>query len=1083
MTPSVRSEGTYNHPAFHTMEPSEVASFLDTDLERGLTDEQAGSRLAQYGPNLLRATKGVSPLKILFNQVANALTVILTAAFIVVCIAKDIPEAVVIGLVIVTNAGIGFMQEYKAEKTMDSLLKLAAPTSTVIRDGHPGKVATSTLVPGDLVILETGDVVGADLRLVEQFNLAIDEALLTGESVPVDKDVAVIPARDVPVGDRVNLAFSSTTITKGRGRAVVTATGMNTEIGGIARTLNDADGNRKTSLARTMDRMALVVFGLAVILAVIVFWVNGWVYTKDIAIYAVALSIAIIPEGLVVVVTLTMAAGVKSMVKNRAIVRRLAALETLGSVTNICSDKTGTLTQAKMVLSRLWLPGAGYYSVTGTGYDPDGVLLREGAAPDDSLGCNYQDGAAIPHDLVDAEDLSEQLLRLAQTAALCNSAQIKQVEATGVWMGLGDPTENALQAFAHKLKLGQPRLIDEGGPFQFKLVAEFPFDSTLKLMSTVFLHRPTMRHYVYTKGAIERLLRRATNYLNDGEVTEAECDDLLEMCTPPMEHLASQGLRTLGLAFRELPAEMVKLDPETWTRDAIEADLTVIGLVGIYDPPRPESRASVQECHRAGISVHMLTGDHPATATAIARDVAILPTPQAGRVALDLDGMVMTATRFDGLTEQQLDALPALPLVVARCSPDTKVKMIRALHRRNRIAAMTGDGVNDSPSLKIADVGIGMGLSGSDVAKQASSIVLTDDNFATIVRAVGEGRRIFENIVKFVLHLMAGNASEIVVLVLGLLIRDDAGQSVFPMSPIQILCLNMITSSPPAMGLGLEPAHPKSMLKPPRPVKGGLFTAEVITDIIFYGLILGGLTLLNFSLAIGHEEFTKTLHRGCNDDYSEACAPVFVARASAYTCLTMLLLLHAFNCRSLRQPAWSLKGVRRIYSNKFLFWSVVFGIALLFPALYIPHLNTSIFRHAGIGLVQWGYVLLSCVTFIFLADLYKFIKRLTLKPEKVVPKEVAAEKFYPVYTAQLSPLFAYEAFTRLYASRLPVRPKLHIPSALSLERRQNFTRHVYPLGLSFTSHPPYPSNGAKTLRVTSGGPTFSLAIPLGLPHL
>ncbi|KAJ9057159.1 hypothetical protein DSO57_1025207 [Entomophthora muscae] len=976
--PSIRSEGTYNGAIFHTMDPVEAADFFETDLEQGLTSEQAKLRLAQSGPNQLNAGQGVSALKILLHQIANVLTIILTIAFVVVVVAGDIAEAVVIALVIFTNSGIGFMQEYKAEKTMESLNRLAAPTSNAIRDGQQVKVATNTLVTGDLVVLETGDVVGADLRLIEQFNLAIDEALLTGESIPAEKDISVIPQRDVPVGDRVNLAFSSTTVVKGRGRAIVIATGMDTEIGSIARTLNNADNNRKTSLAKTMDNMALVIFVLAILLSVVVFWVNKWQFTKVIAVYAVALSIAIIPEGLVVVVTLTMAAGVKKMVKNRAIIRRLAALETLGSVTNICSDKTGTLTQAKMVLTRLWLPGVGYFSVTGAGYNPEGVLLEEGFVANDSLVRNYSQGDAC----VDKTLLPEQLLRLTQVAALCNTAQIKLDSESGVWMGLGDPTENALQTFAHKMEMGQPKLLDPEGEFQFELLAEFPFDSSLKLMSAVFLHRPSMRVYVYSKGAIERLLPKAAAYYNDGNVSHS--DDLLAMCTPHMEHLAKQGLRTLCLAFRELPTEMAKQAPETWTRDMIEEQLIVIGLVGIYDPPRAESRASVLECHRAGISVHMLTGDHPATAAAIARDVAILPTPKEGQVGLDFDSMAMTATQFDALSEQQLDALPALPLVVARCSPDTKVKMIHALHRRKLVVAMTGDGVNDSPSLKIANVGIGMGLSGSDVAKQASDIVLTDDNFATIVRAVGEGRRIFENIVKFVLHLMGGNASEIVVLVFGLLIRDKNNNSVFPMSAIQILCLNMFTSSPPAMGLGLEPAHPKSMVRPPRPVKGGLFTLEVIVDILFHGLVMGGLTLINFFQVVDFANPKANLGDGCNDKFNDSCEKVFQARAAAYACLTCLILLHAFNCRSMRRPAWSFKGMSNIYSNRFLFWSIVFGIGLLFPSIYIPYINETVFHHHSIGVKEWGIVAVSCIIFLALADFYKLIKRLVLKSDKIV---------------------------------------------------------------------------------------------------
>lgn len=992
---SLRS--THHEPVFHSMTVIETVNHLSTDLELGLTSDQAEERLIEYGHNELQGGDSISPWRILFRQVANMLTVILFIAMSIAFISGDYAEGAVILFVIVTNAAIGFAQEFKAEKTMESLRRLASPTSSVIRDGQIQKISTELVVPGDVLLLETGDVVGADLRIVEQFNLSIDEALLTGESVPTDKDVAAIPERDVPVGDRVNLAFSSTTVTKGRGKTVVIGTGMKTEIGNIALTLNNADSNQKTSLQKTMDKMAIVVFGMAILLCIVVFSVNEWKIEKNIAIYAVAVSIAIIPEGLIAVVTLTMAAGVRSMAKNRAIVRRTNALEILGSVTNICSDKTGTLTQAKMVLTRLWLPSSGYYSVTGVGYAPEGIVLQEGFEAKDLLSRQYNESSEEDKTTNDKfvtispDNLDDNMIRVTQIASLCNSALIKQDPESGTWIGLGDPTENALQTFAHKLNLGQSTLSDPEGDFRYELLAEFPFDSTLKLMTAVYYHQPTGRCIVYTKGAMERVLAKCISYVGD-QVYDSTPQELIDIATPHMEHLAGQGLRTLCLAIRELPLDLKKEEVVNWTRDQAESHLTMLGLVGIYDPPRPESRSSVLECHRAGISVHMLTGDHPATAAAIARDVGIIPintpSPGHGDIDLTIGSVVMTATQFDKLTDEQLDSLPELPLVIARCSPDTKVKMIQALHRRGRIVAMTGDGVNDSPSLKISNVGIGMGLSGSDVAKQASDIVLTDDNFATIVRAVAEGRRIFENIIKFVLHLMAGNTSEIVALVVGLCFRDVDGNVVFPMSPIQILFLNMITSSPPAMGLGLEKAHPKSMIRPPRPVTGGLFTWEVISDIVYYGLIMGGLAFSNFCIVIfGFGD--GILASECNSAYRPECDTIFKARATSYATLTLLILLHAFNCRSLRQPAWSFKGLRNLYSNRFLANSIILGIVLLFPAIYIPGVNHTIFHHTNIT-YEWGLVFAACAIFIVFSELFKAFKRAALSSDKIVVVEMSS---------------------------------------------------------------------------------------------
>ncbi|KAI9291332.1 Na P-type ATPase [Neoconidiobolus thromboides FSU 785] len=972
------------------MSIDEVLNLYSTDLEEGLNSDQVKELSQKYGLNELSGNSGVSPWKILLRQVANILTVILVIAMAIAFASQDWVEGGVIGFIIITNATIGFMQEYRAEKTMESLRRLASPTTNVIRSGHRCKVSTNQLVPGDIIILENGDVVGADARVVEQFNLSIDEALLTGESVPVEKTVETIIEKDAPVGDRTNLTFSSTTVTRGRGTAIVVATGMDTEIGKIARTLNDSEGSQKTSLQKTMDRMALAVFGMAILLAIIVFSVNSWVIEKNVAIYAVAVSIAIIPEGLIAVITLTMAAGVRNMAKNRAIIRQLTALETLGSVTNICSDKTGTLTQAKMVLTRFWLPGYGYFSVTGAGYNPIGDVLQEGETPDDSLIRSYGEGNSNNGvTKLSSDELTDQSLRLVQVASLCNMAKLKKDKASGEWIGLGDPTENALQAFAHKFDMGQPNLIKANGDHQFELLAEFPFDSSIKLMTVVYLHYPTQKKYAFTKGAMERVLEKCNSYLNQSTSLPIDSfDHLKNLYTPHMEHLASQGLRTLCTAYRDITNEFDKTTPGDYTRDQIESNLTAIGLVGIYDPPRPESRSSVLECHKAGISVHMLTGDHPATATAIARDVGIVPqdTKAPGHTSLNVgNNLVMTAQQFDALSEEEIDNMVELPNVIARCSPDTKVKMIRALHRRNRVAAMTGDGVNDSPSLKIANVGIGMGLSGSDVAKQASDIVLTDDNFATIVKAVEEGRRIFENIVKFVLHLMSGNASEIVALVIGLCFTDNAGKSVFPMSPIQILFLNMITSSPPAMGLGLEPAHKKAMLKPPRPVKGGLFTWEVILDIMYFGLIMGGLALINFVMVV-FVFGNGNLGSGCNDHYSEDCELVFRARAASYACLTLLILLHAFNCRSLRQSSWSMKALKSLKNNRFLLFSVIFGALLLIPAIYIPGLNHEVFRHAPIDW-EWIMIFISCIVFLILSEGFKWFKRSYFKSNLVYTED------------------------------------------------------------------------------------------------
>ncbi|KAI0221374.1 hypothetical protein L0F63_002369 [Massospora cicadina] len=968
--------------AFHTMRPLEVAALLDTNLATGLTSLEVQARIKTHGNNTLRPVRGRNPMLMALGHILNIPVAILAIALVIVIIFDRVYEYLMIGSLMAANAVIGFLQEFCADRTMVSVQQLSAPSTTVMRDGQLVRVPTVQLVQGDLVLLETGDIVGADMRLVEQYNLAIDEALLTGEPTPVEKVVEAIHSMEASIGDRINYAFSSTTVVRGRGRGIVVATGMNTEIGAVANSLSCAR-SRKTNLSKTLERMLLVMFSVAVALTLVVFTALEWDIKPQAALYVAALSIAIIPEGLTAVIAITMASGAKRMVQLNAIVRRLNALEVLGSVTNICSDKTGTLTQAKMVLTRLWLPGDGYYSATGAGYAPEGVILYEGEVADDSLTRRYLEGNAPHAEVAKPDDLTRHMQQLTQAASLCSLGQIRFDELLNTYVGVGDPTENALQAFALKLGLGREVLTDPQGRYQFQLLTEFPFDANLKIMSRVFLHRPTMRCFVYTKGAIEYILPKCTRYLDDGEFAVGGHDHLAALCTPHNDHLASQGLRTLCLAYRELPPAMARARPGAWTREDIEYQLVMVGLVGIRDPPRPESLGSVLECFRAGISVHMLTGDHHGTAVSIAHEVGILPTLAPDETFEDIAHMVMTGAEFDALTENELDALPELPYVVSRCSPDTKVKMIHALHRRGCIVAMTGDGANDSPALKIADVGIGIGQFGSDIAKQAADIVLNDDNFSTIIRAVEEGRRIHENIVKFITHLLSVSVGATFTLMLGLRFIDNDRVPTFSLSPIQILCLSILALAPAAVGLGLEPVHPKTLLKPPRNVRGGLFTCEVIFDIFFYGLLIGGLSLFNFFMVARYFADRWGLFTQCNEGYSEKCLNVFQARGAAYACITLLALLHAFNCISARRPAWSINGLRHISNNPTLVGSFFYGAALLIPAFYVRPVAHTIFHHAPFKLPILGQIGGSCVTFITLSELYKALKRCFLAPDRI----------------------------------------------------------------------------------------------------
>jgi Na+-exporting ATPase len=696
-------------------------------------------------------------------------------------------------------------------------------------------------------------------RLTEAFNFETDEALLTGESLPVQKEADAVFDTDTGPGDRLNIAYSSSTVTRGRARGVVVGTGMRTEIGAIAAALRGGDSKRRpvkrgpegetkkrwyiqawtftttdaigrflginvgTPLQRKLSKLALLLFGIAVIFAIVVAGSNDWRGDNEVIIYAVATGLAMIPACLVVVLTITMAVGTKQMVQRHVIVRKLDSLEALGAVTNICSDKTGTLTQGRMVAKRAWIPCVGTYSVGSSNnplnpYEGDLSLIQE---PPVKLNSESTGDATKPEELLKDNELLESFLNVASMANLAHLHK----DSNNEWQARGEPTDIAIQVFASRFDWGVDRWTKGEKPAWIQK-AEYPFDSSVKKMSVVFAKRSEgsekLSQMIFTKGAVERVIDSCTSITwKDGTSVPLD-DDIRDEILQNMEALAKEGLRVLCLAGREhIPGDNASDEP--LPREEIEKDLVFYGLIGLYDPPRPETAGAISQCYKAGISVHMVTGDHPGTARAIAAQVGIIPS-NMDMIAKDVaDAMVMTASEFDKLTEDEIDNLPTLPLVIARCAPNTKVRMIEALHRRGRYVAMTGDGVNDSPSLKRADVGIAMGQNGSDVAKDASELVLSDDNFASIINGIEEGRRIFDNIQKFVLHLLAENVALALTLLIGLAFKDDSNQSVFPIAPVEIIWIIMITSGLPDMGLGMEAAAPEVMDRPPQSVCQSFF--------------------------------------------------------------------------------------------------------------------------------------------------------------------------------------------------------------------------------------------------------------------
>jgi len=1017
---SGQSNKPMSKPA-HALNRDILVQELSADAENGFSKSQASEKLNEFGRNELDDGPGVQPIKILIRQVANAMMLVLIMAMVVSFAIKSWIEGGVVAAVIALNIIVGFLQEFQAEKTMDSLRSLSSPTANVVRDGSTINVPTAELVVGDLVELKVGDTVPADLRIIESINLETDEALLTGESLPVAKDEEAVFDEDTGPGDRLNVAYSSSTVTKGRAHGIVYATGMYTEIGSIAQSLRQKDSKRRpvkrrddgtasplrhaqawtltgadfighflgvnvgTPLQRKLSRLAMLLFGIAVVCAIIVLAANEFSNRSEVIIYAVATGLSMIPASLIVVLTITMAVGTKHMVQRNVIVRNLKSLEALGAVTDICSDKTGTLTQGKMVAKKAWIPSRGTYSVgiSKNPFDPTaGSLAHSAEVPAKGLpegeSLSEQDSTPASSLLENNADLEAFLA----VAGLCNVARVHK-NNEGEWTALGDPTEIALQVFASRFDRNRHGLVD-GEAAKFKQVSEYPFDSDVKKMSVIFEDRKTQDQHIYTKGAVERVIDSCISVVwDDGQIVDFS-DSLKDKTLEVMEALASQGLRVLALASREYDPRSGRRASRDGPppREDIERDLTFRGLIGLYDPPRPESADAVKRCHRAGIKVHMLTGDHPGTASAIAKQVYILP--DMSKVSANVaKSMVMTAKEFDKHTDEELDQLPVLPLVIARCAPNTKVRMIEALRRRDAFMAMTGDGVNDSPSLKNADVGIAMGMAGSDVAKDAADIVLTDDNFASILNAIEEGRRMFDNIQKFILHLLAENIAQACTLLIGLAFKDSTGLSVFPLAPVQIMWVIMITSGMPDMGLGLEIAAPDILERPPMPLKTGVFTWEVCADMLAYGLWMASLCLSSFLLVV-YGFGDGNLGEGCNTSYSDQCDTVFRARATTFVSLTWFALFLAWEMVNMRRSFFRMQPKSKkyftqwiydVWRNPFLFWAVIAGFVTIFPVLYIPVLNHDVFKHTGISW-EWGIVFVEATLFFAGIEAWKWGKRI-----------------------------------------------------------------------------------------------------------
>lgn len=884
---------------WHTLAVDESLARLNSG-PRGLSSDEVAKRLQEFGPNELQSNDRISPWSILLEQFKNVLIIILLLATALSAFLGHGVEAIAITVIVLFAVILGFIQEFRAERAIEALRELAAPAATVIRDGHEERVPARDLVPGDLIVLATGDKVPADARLVDAINLQTVEAPLTGESAPVEKHSAPLPDAQLPAADQKNMAFAGTAVTYGRGRALVVATGMATEFGKIARMLQDVD-TTKTPLQKNLDRIgkSLARAAFAVVFVIVILGLFRGQPFIEMLIFGVALAVAVVPEALPAVVTISLALGVKRMVRRNALIRRLPAVETLGSTSVICSDKTGTLTKDEMTVRKLYVDGQ-MIEVSGTGYEPRGTFSANGS------------GAARP----------ASLSMLLQAAVLASDARVEQKNGAGTWEVKGDPTEGALVVAAAKAGLNKPELDKE-----FSRVSEIPFTAETKRMTT--LHQTPGGVVAYSKGAPEVIVQSCSLQLTASGVErldEARRSDVLDQA----RQMAGEALRVLGIAYK----------PHAAVTDA-ETDMTFLGLAGMIDPPRPEAKAAVRKCEEAGIKVMMITGDHPLTAKAVAEELG-----------LSKNGRVVNGAELEAMDDAQLEREVESIEVCARVSPAHKLRVVTALQNCGQVVAMTGDGVNDAPALKKADIGIAMGITGTDVSKEASAMTLTDDNFASIVAAVEEGRGIFSNIKKYLMYLLSSNIGEI-----GLMAGATLAGLPLPLTAVQILYVNLATDGLPALALAVDPPEEGLMQRAPRNPRRGIFTRPVVLL-----MLAGGVWSAIINLGL----FVWALSSGRS--VQEAMTMTFVS-------LVLIQFFKAYNFRSDRQSV-----LHQPFANKWLNLAIVWELIMLGFILYVPVLE-RVFGTFPLTGIDWVIIVAAALTVSPVLELTKWVERRWLSAE------------------------------------------------------------------------------------------------------
>ncbi len=873
---------------WHTLKVEEVLSELKAD-EGGLSSKEAKLRLKKFGLNDIEKKRRIDPIKIFFRQFKSFLILILIIAALISAILESLTDAYIIMGIILINAALGFTQEYKAEKAMEALKRLAAPKSKVIRNGKEVEISSKKIVPGDIILLESGDRIPADARLIKAMSLKVDESILTGESVPVTKDTK--PLTDETLAERKNMVFLGTTVSYGKSLAVVVDTGMQTEMGKIAKMIQKDETN-PTPLQRRLNDFGKWM-GLVVVIMCLITFLFGILRGLEIFqmfLTSIALAVSAVPEGLPAIVTATLAFGMRRMAKRNALVRKLTAIETLGCTTVICADKTGTMTTNEMTARKLYCDGK-MIDISKVGFEPKGELVS--------------DGMKNPK-----EDMHVRLL--LRIGLLCNDARLEYEEEK--WKIIGDPTEGALVVAAAKADMWKDKIKKE-----YPTIAEFPFSSERKRMTTI--HKTVEGNFAYVKGAPETILELCKYTYKNKQVQKLEKGEE-EKILINIHRLASEGFRVIGFAYKKV--EKIESTPEN-----VENNLIFVGLAAMIDPPREEVKDSIKVCKQAGIKVIMITGDHELTAMAVARELEIIENDSEN---------VLTGSELEKLDDEELVEFVEKIKVYARVSPEHKVRILNALKRNGHIVAMTGDGVNDAPAIKDADIGVSMGVKGSDVTKEASDIILLDDNFATIVEAVEEGRGIYDNIKKSIRFLLSANFDEIFVIMLAVLTGLP-----LPFLPIHILWINLITDGLPALSLTVDPKDQEIMRKKPRDTKEHILSNNMIIYVMAAGALACLVTIAAFTWELTGSNLMTF-------------GPQYVldkARTLAFTTAIMFEMFFVFNCRSERHSIVEYNP----FSNRYLVVAVVLSILMQAMIIYVPFFQ-PLFRTVPLTLTDWVKVVL-----------------------------------------------------------------------------------------------------------------------------